>query len=147
MRSSMKPLAGYAQGAGLASAESAANAYKSSLGAAANYSNAATKAAPGITSSLAAPVTESAAGAAASAAPGAGSPWLRRGAMAGGAGALGLGAYGLGKNVQEGQDKSKRNLAFGAGAATGLAIPGLLRGAANTAQNVALSPSSLFGGY
>lgn len=70
--------------------------------------------------------------------------------IAGGA-ALGLGAgaagYGLGQHNQAKADKTKRNLAFGAGAAAGLALPGVLRGAANAAQGASLAPANMFGGY
>lgn len=65
-----------------------------------------------------------------------------------GAGAVGAagGAYGLGRHLQANKDKTNRNLAFGAGAAAGLAAPSVLRGISNTASNLAANPTSLLGG-
>lgn len=76
------------------------------------------------------------------------SPPSHRGMLLGGVG-LGLGGVGGylgGTSAQAARDKTQRNLAFGAGAASGLIAPSVLRGIADTAQSVALSPSNLIPG-
>jgi hypothetical protein len=92
---------------------------------------------------------------------------LRRNAMIGGGlGLAGLAAapiaYGAGQRRGEGDMKRTRNIAFGAGAATGLAAPHLIRGLGQIARGVgqtglypeagevgmAMDPTSLpYGGY
>lgn len=60
--------------------------------------------------------------------------------LGGGALAGGYGAYRLGRSQQEAEDKSKRNLAFGAGAAVGLAAPAVLRRAGSSLTNLGMYP-------
>lgn len=91
---------------------------------------------------------------------------LHRNAMIGGGlGLAGLAAapiaYGAGHRQGEGDMKRTRNVAFGAGAATGLAAPHLIRGLGQIARGVgqtglypeagelgmAMDPTSSYGGY
>lgn len=60
--------------------------------------------------------------------------------FAGGIGASGLGAYALGQHNQAQADKTQRNLAFGAGAATGLAAPHILKGISGQLSSLAMNP-------
>lgn len=60
--------------------------------------------------------------------------------LAGGVGASGLGAYALGQHNQAVENKTQRNLAFGAGAAAGLAAPHILRTVSGQLNNLAMSP-------
>jgi hypothetical protein len=74
--------------------------------------------------------------------------WKGKAGIGLGAAGLGAGAYGLGQHNQAQADKTTRNVAFGAGAAAGLAAPTVLRGIGNTASGLAMSPTSLLsGGY
>lgn len=58
----------------------------------------------------------------------------------------GAGAYGIGQHLQKEKDKTTRNLAFGAGAAAGLAGPYLMRNAGSILGGVAQSGFNPFGG-